>query len=66
MLSKITPVLDAIRWEQGNINDAPVTVILRSQLLDWACSLGAPTCTTLSTTYVTALAGPEATPYANI
>jgi hypothetical protein len=54
LLGKVTPALDSIGWEQLE-SEMPVTVILRSQLLDWACALGSPKCTEVTTTYATAL-----------
>lgn len=61
MLSKITPVLEKIGWEQLS-TDSPVIIILRSQLLDWACSLGSSKCNDLTTSYIIALAD-EGNPY---
>ncbi|OXA63021.1 Aminopeptidase N [Folsomia candida] len=55
MLSKVTPALTRIGWEQLP-SDRPVTIILRTQLLDWACALGSPQCTTLAEDYAIKLA----------
>jgi hypothetical protein len=54
-LDKITPVLDTIGWEQLP-SDSSVTIILRTQLLDWACALGSQQCESLATDYATGLA----------
>jgi len=55
LLSKITPALDRIGWEQ-NDSDAPKVTILRTYLLDWACSLGSPKCNDVATSYAEKLA----------
>lgn len=55
LLSKITLALDTIEWEQQP-TDTPVRIILRTQLLDWACALGAQKCEEVATTYATELA----------
>ncbi|XP_021959607.1 endoplasmic reticulum aminopeptidase 2 isoform X2 [Folsomia candida] len=56
LLSKITPVLDRLGWEQNNGADTPTKIILRSQLLDWACSLGSPNCNSVAESYAVQLA----------